>query len=355
MVTFRGVPPTGVRRSGRWRRAALVAHVGHELVLILERRPQLRRAGPRGESQPLRGPRRHPHRWFGPPWRGPADSSSATRKVIYPARGYQPSLRSCSLSPPFEERAYMEWEARAAVTDIQGEQESLADWAIPVLPTGLLGLPSVIDQLFWAFKSACVASASRISPKPSGSRGSTIIWPRIRPSVRQGADPSGPVPRPVLLLGGLVLDLNSNAGAMTLDDCVFVRSGNWEPNTYVHEMVHVGHRCARPRGLRHRILRFVGGGHPGALGEGSAHRSDDRFAARNDCVRDRQPVRSCARSLARGVDSAKWVTSDGRRGTSCTSGPMPVLDAPARGYRGMSPLSLAPMSPILTPRPISPG
>src|SRR5262249_42228575 len=22
--------------------------------------------------------------------------------------------------------------------------------------------------------------------------------------------------------------------------CVFVRSGNWEPNTYVHEMVHVG-------------------------------------------------------------------------------------------------------------------
>ena len=27
---------------------------------------------------------------------------------------------------------------------------------------------------------------------------------------------------------------------MTLDDCVFVRSGNWDANTYVHEMVHVG-------------------------------------------------------------------------------------------------------------------
>jgi hypothetical protein len=27
---------------------------------------------------------------------------------------------------------------------------------------------------------------------------------------------------------------------MTLDDCVFVRSGSWDPNTYVHEMVHVG-------------------------------------------------------------------------------------------------------------------
>ena len=51
------------------------------------------------------------------------------------------------------------------MTDIQGEQESLADWAIPVLPTGLIGLPNVIDQLFWAFKSACVASASRISPE----------------------------------------------------------------------------------------------------------------------------------------------------------------------------------------------
>jgi hypothetical protein len=27
---------------------------------------------------------------------------------------------------------------------------------------------------------------------------------------------------------------------MTLDDCVFVRSGSWDANTYVHQMVHVG-------------------------------------------------------------------------------------------------------------------
>ncbi len=34
---------------------------------------------------------------------------------------------------------------------------------------------------------------------------------------------------------------------------------------------------------------------------------------------------------------------------------VPLFDAVPRSYRGISALSLAPMSPILTPRPISPG
>lgn len=127
------------------------------------------------------------------------------------------------------------------MTDLQGEQESLADWAIPILPTGLLGLPSVIDQLFWAFKSACVASASRISPEADWiTRLDHYLADESTPESDKEQIRLGRSRDPSYYSGGLVLDLNSGAGAMTLDDCVFVRSGNWEPNTYVHEMVHVG-------------------------------------------------------------------------------------------------------------------
>jgi hypothetical protein len=45
--------------------------------------------------------------------------------------------------------------------------------------------------------------------------------------------------QPTYYWGGIVLSLNGDAAAITLDDCVFVGS-DWNANTYVHEMVHVG-------------------------------------------------------------------------------------------------------------------
>ncbi len=119
--------------------------------------------------------------------------------------------------------------------------DEIAEWAIPVLPMGLLGLPSVVDQLFWAFKTACVASASRISPEAEWvTRLDHYLSDDSTPETDTEQIRLGKIRDPSYYAGGLVLDLNSGAGAMTLDDCVFVRSGNWEPNTYVHEMVHVG-------------------------------------------------------------------------------------------------------------------
>jgi len=124
------------------------------------------------------------------------------------------------------------------VTD---ELELIADWAAPLLPTGLIGLPSAVNQLFWAFKTACVASASRIAPEAEWvTRLDNYLSDDSTPEADKEQIRLGKNRDPAYYAGGLVLDLNSGAGAMTLDDCVFVCSGNWEPNTYVHEMVHVG-------------------------------------------------------------------------------------------------------------------
>jgi len=38
--------------------------------------------------------------------------------------------------------------------------------------------------------------------------------------------------------GGLILDIQTGAGAMTLDTHIFVRPGQWNESTYVHELVH---------------------------------------------------------------------------------------------------------------------
>jgi hypothetical protein len=119
--------------------------------------------------------------------------------------------------------------------------ETLAEWAVPVLPQGILGIPSSVDMLFWAFKRTCIASASSLSPDGAWvtrlddylNDSSTPEEDKIQIRLGHGRSPS-------YYSGGLVLQLNSGAGAMTLDDAVFVRDGSWDPNTYVHEMVHVG-------------------------------------------------------------------------------------------------------------------
>jgi hypothetical protein len=121
----------------------------------------------------------------------------------------------------------------------EGSAESYADWTTPYLEAGLL--PSSVDVLFWGFKQACVASASSLSvPDDWVASVSTYLSQSTTPADDVEKILAGSRRSPSYYSGGLVLSLNSNAGAMTLDDCVFVGSGNWDPNTYVHEMVHVG-------------------------------------------------------------------------------------------------------------------
>jgi hypothetical protein len=116
---------------------------------------------------------------------------------------------------------------------------NLADWAQPHVEAGLL--IGSFDILFWAFKQACVASASGMSPPSEWvSQLETYLGDPATPSADADAIRAGWNRSPSYYSGGLVLSLNANAGAMTLDDCVFVGSGSWDPNTYVHEMVHVG-------------------------------------------------------------------------------------------------------------------
>jgi hypothetical protein len=116
---------------------------------------------------------------------------------------------------------------------------AIASWATPYLPEGFLGIPGAFDALFWAFKRECISTGSEVSPDSAWvtalnnylSESSTPESHKAQILLGKGRDPT-------YYHGGLVLSLNSGANAMTLDDCVFVH--NLEPNTYVHEMVHVG-------------------------------------------------------------------------------------------------------------------
>jgi len=115
---------------------------------------------------------------------------------------------------------------------------NFADWVLPHLTAGLL--PSHVDVLFYAFKQACVASASSLSvPEEWVADVSTYISQSTTPADDSHKVTAGSRRSPSYYSGGLVLRLNSNAAAITLDDCVFVGS-DWNPNTYIHEMVHVG-------------------------------------------------------------------------------------------------------------------
>jgi hypothetical protein len=118
--------------------------------------------------------------------------------------------------------------------------ENLAAWAMPYVDVG--GLFGVgFDTLFYGFKYACTSSASELSvPDEWNLNASNYLINESTPQTDRDKIIAGSARRPTYYSGGLILDLNSNAGAMTLDDCVFVRSGNWDPNTYIHEMVHVG-------------------------------------------------------------------------------------------------------------------
>ncbi len=113
-----------------------------------------------------------------------------------------------------------------------------ANWVLPHLQAGIL--PNQLDILFWAFKQACVASASSLSvPEEWVADASTYASQSSTPADDSEKLTAGFRRSPDYYSGGLVLNLNSGAAAITLDDCVFVRS-DWNPNTYVHEMVHVG-------------------------------------------------------------------------------------------------------------------
>jgi hypothetical protein len=117
--------------------------------------------------------------------------------------------------------------------------EQLADWAQPLVQAG--GLVPQVEVVFNAFKQACIATASGITvPGEWASQLSTYLGDPDTPSADADAIRAGLNRSPSYYSGGLVLSLNPSAGAITLDDCVFVLSGNWDPNTYVHEMVHVG-------------------------------------------------------------------------------------------------------------------
>lgn len=119
--------------------------------------------------------------------------------------------------------------------------EYLAAWASPYLEAGGLFAGVGFGTAFAAFKYACIASASELTvPEQWNLDASNYLVNEGTPQRDKDKIIAGSGRRPTYYSGGLILDLNSNAGAMTLDDCVFVRSGNWDPNTYIHEMVHVG-------------------------------------------------------------------------------------------------------------------
>jgi hypothetical protein len=122
-----------------------------------------------------------------------------------------------------------------------GSLTNVAAWATPFVDPVSLVLGGTVETIFWGFKQACVASASGLSAPGDWQ---TDLGTYLSASTTPGDDvqkiQAGWNRSPSYYSGGLVLTLNPNAGAMTLDDCVFVRDGNWDKNTYVHEMVHVG-------------------------------------------------------------------------------------------------------------------
>ena len=122
--------------------------------------------------------------------------------------------------------------------------EGIHEWALPGVSAGLFDvfdIPSHFDILFWTFKKACIETASEISPDPQWVTDlGTYLHAAATPEPDKNAILHGWNRSPTYYSGGLVLRFNSEAGAITLDDCVFVGGGNWDPNTYVHEMVHVG-------------------------------------------------------------------------------------------------------------------
>jgi hypothetical protein len=118
----------------------------------------------------------------------------------------------------------------------------LPDWVTSNVPELLFPLEApLVDTLFAAFKQHCISTASGLGPdgdwvtRLNAYLEASATSDDDKTKIRAGRDRN-----PSYYQGGAVLDYNSGAGAMTLDDCVFVRPGNWEPNTYVHEMVHVG-------------------------------------------------------------------------------------------------------------------
>lgn len=105
----------------------------------------------------------------------------------------------------------------------------------------MVSVANLVDRVFTAFKDTCSKGARPIQPNPE--------W--VTRLERYLADPStsgsdkesieaGRGRNPRYYEGGLVLKLQPAAGAMTLDDCVFVRTGEWTAGIYVHELVHVG-------------------------------------------------------------------------------------------------------------------
>ena len=118
----------------------------------------------------------------------------------------------------------------------------LPNWVTSNVPEFFFPVEAgLVDTLFAAYKMHCISTASSVSPEGDWvQRLDTYLNDAStsdddKSKIRAGRDRS-----PNYYMGGAILDHNSGAGAMTLDDCVFVRSGNWDPNTYVHEMVHVG-------------------------------------------------------------------------------------------------------------------
>ncbi len=155
-------------------------------------------------------------------------------------------------------------------------------------------LPHVVDGLFAAYKKACVKSARLIRPDEEWETAldEYLADPEVGASDKEWIA-AGRSRNPRYYEGGKVLKLQPAAGAMTLDDCVFVRPGEWTAGIYVHEMVHVGQygRMGPARFLAAyfgssavEITRRLVGGRPVAVMtssrlESDAYRIGNRFAA----------------------------------------------------------------------------
>ena len=118
----------------------------------------------------------------------------------------------------------------------------LASWIESHVPEIVFPLEaSALDELFSLYKQHCVSTASPLSVDAAwGSRLHDYLVADSTPEDDKEKIRKGRRREPVYYQGGAILDHNSGAGAMTLDDCVFVRPGSWDPNTWVHEAVHVG-------------------------------------------------------------------------------------------------------------------
>lgn len=117
-----------------------------------------------------------------------------------------------------------------------------ADWVRSHLPELLFPLDAaVVDELFSLYRSHCVSTASGLTPDAAWvTRLDHYLEDPATPEDDKTHIRSGRERSPAYYEGGAILDHNPGAAAITLDDCVFVRPGKFDANTYVHEMVHVG-------------------------------------------------------------------------------------------------------------------